>query len=238
MDIALYAPGLGYYSAGARKLGRGGDFTTAPEISRLFGACVAQQCADVSARLRRRIDPGNRRGQRPAGGGHAVAARSARPIAGALPDSRGERRSCASGSAARLRQRVPHLRRARANGSRPRPAPVSTASFSPTRCWTHCRCRAFAGTPPTARSWGSLVEQTDSAWAPRPAGPSDGGSHAPRSRQPAADGRTATCRSTARGSQRGRPHVTRALGMRAWRYGSITGCRGRSIIFPSGATAR
>ena len=47
MDIALYAPGLGYYSAGAHKLGRGGDFTTAPEISRLFGACVAQQCADV-----------------------------------------------------------------------------------------------------------------------------------------------------------------------------------------------
>jgi SAM-dependent MidA family methyltransferase len=47
MDIALYQPGLGYYSAGARKFGRGGDFATAPEISRLFGACVAQQCADV-----------------------------------------------------------------------------------------------------------------------------------------------------------------------------------------------
>jgi SAM-dependent MidA family methyltransferase len=47
MDSALYAPGLGYYSAGARKLGRGGDFTTAPEISPLFGACVAQQCAAV-----------------------------------------------------------------------------------------------------------------------------------------------------------------------------------------------
>jgi SAM-dependent MidA family methyltransferase len=47
MESALYAPGLGYYSAGAHKLGRGGDFTTAPEISRLFGACVARQCADV-----------------------------------------------------------------------------------------------------------------------------------------------------------------------------------------------
>ncbi len=47
MDIALYAPGLGYYSAGAHKLGLGGDFTTAPEISRLFGACLAQQCAEV-----------------------------------------------------------------------------------------------------------------------------------------------------------------------------------------------
>jgi len=47
MDLALYAPGLGYYSAGARKMGAGGDFTTAPEISSLFGACVAKQCAEV-----------------------------------------------------------------------------------------------------------------------------------------------------------------------------------------------
>jgi SAM-dependent MidA family methyltransferase len=47
MDLALYAPGLGYYSGGARKLGEGGDFTTAPEVSRLFGACVAVQCAEV-----------------------------------------------------------------------------------------------------------------------------------------------------------------------------------------------
>ncbi len=47
MDIVLYAPGLGYYSAGARKLGTGGDFATAPEISSLFGACVARQCAEV-----------------------------------------------------------------------------------------------------------------------------------------------------------------------------------------------
>jgi len=47
MDLALYAPGLGYYSAGAHKLGAGGDFTTAPEVSSLFGACVARQCAEV-----------------------------------------------------------------------------------------------------------------------------------------------------------------------------------------------
>jgi SAM-dependent MidA family methyltransferase len=47
MDAALYAPGLGYYSAGARKFGAGGDFTTAPEISPLFGACIARQCAEV-----------------------------------------------------------------------------------------------------------------------------------------------------------------------------------------------
>ncbi|MEP7244972.1 MAG: SAM-dependent methyltransferase [Gammaproteobacteria bacterium] len=47
MDLALYAPGLGYYSAGDTKIGAGGDFTTAPEVSDLFSACVARQCADV-----------------------------------------------------------------------------------------------------------------------------------------------------------------------------------------------
>jgi SAM-dependent MidA family methyltransferase len=47
MELALYAPGLGYYSGGAEKLGADGDFTTAPEVSRLFGACVAVQCAEV-----------------------------------------------------------------------------------------------------------------------------------------------------------------------------------------------
>lgn len=41
MQQALYAPGLGYYSAGSRKLGAGGDFVTAPEISPLFGKTLA-----------------------------------------------------------------------------------------------------------------------------------------------------------------------------------------------------
>ena len=49
MQLALYAPGIGYYSAGARKLGEGGDFTTAPEISPLFGRCLARHCAQVLA---------------------------------------------------------------------------------------------------------------------------------------------------------------------------------------------
>jgi len=50
MDLALFAPGLGYYVAGARKFGRDGDFVTAPEISTLFGASLARQCAEVLAR--------------------------------------------------------------------------------------------------------------------------------------------------------------------------------------------
>jgi SAM-dependent MidA family methyltransferase len=45
MHYALYAPGLGYYSAGSRKFGAAGDFVTAPEISPLFGRVVAKQCA-------------------------------------------------------------------------------------------------------------------------------------------------------------------------------------------------
>ena len=43
MELALYAPGLGYYSAGAKKLGKAGDFVTAPEISPLYGQTLARQ---------------------------------------------------------------------------------------------------------------------------------------------------------------------------------------------------
>ncbi len=49
MNQALYAPGLGYYSAGVRKFGADGDFITAPEISPLFSQCVARQCQQVLA---------------------------------------------------------------------------------------------------------------------------------------------------------------------------------------------
>jgi SAM-dependent MidA family methyltransferase len=47
MELALYAPGLGYYSAGSAKIGASGDFVTAPEVSDLFSRCVARQCAEV-----------------------------------------------------------------------------------------------------------------------------------------------------------------------------------------------
>ena len=49
MELALYAPGMGYYMAGARKLGRDGDFVTAPEISRLFGRTLARQLRELAA---------------------------------------------------------------------------------------------------------------------------------------------------------------------------------------------
>jgi SAM-dependent MidA family methyltransferase len=47
MELALYAPGLGYYSAGAKKLGRAGDFVTAPEISPLYGQTLARQVTQI-----------------------------------------------------------------------------------------------------------------------------------------------------------------------------------------------
>jgi SAM-dependent MidA family methyltransferase len=49
MELALYAPGLGYYVAGAAKLGAEGDFVTAPEISPLFGRTLARQVAEILA---------------------------------------------------------------------------------------------------------------------------------------------------------------------------------------------
>lgn len=51
METALYAPGLGYYTAGAEKLGGAGDFITAPELTTLFGATLARQVAQVLDRV-------------------------------------------------------------------------------------------------------------------------------------------------------------------------------------------
>lgn len=51
MELALYAPGLGYYSAGARKFGEAGDFVTAPELGPVFAACIAESVAPVLQQL-------------------------------------------------------------------------------------------------------------------------------------------------------------------------------------------
>lgn len=51
MQLALYAPGLGYYTAGAHKIGKEGDFVTAPEISNLFSRTLAKQCAEILPQL-------------------------------------------------------------------------------------------------------------------------------------------------------------------------------------------
>ena len=51
MAMALYAPGLGYYSAGSHKIGGAGDFITAPELSPLFADCLAKQCQQALSAL-------------------------------------------------------------------------------------------------------------------------------------------------------------------------------------------
>ena len=51
MQMALYEPGLGYYSAGSSKFGEQGDFVTAPEISPLFSRCIARQCQQVLSEI-------------------------------------------------------------------------------------------------------------------------------------------------------------------------------------------
>jgi len=51
MQHVLYAPGLGYYTAGSTKFGAAGDFVTAPEVSGIFGAVIARQCAEVLQQL-------------------------------------------------------------------------------------------------------------------------------------------------------------------------------------------
>jgi len=50
MDLALHAPRLGYYAAGAQKFGPAGDFVTAPELSPLFAQCLARQAAELFER--------------------------------------------------------------------------------------------------------------------------------------------------------------------------------------------
>ena len=51
MELVLYAPGWGYYSAGSSKIGAAGDFTTAPEMGSLFAATVARAIAPVLAQI-------------------------------------------------------------------------------------------------------------------------------------------------------------------------------------------
>jgi len=49
MELALYAPGLGYYTGGSTKLGGAGDFVTAPELSSLFSQTLARQVGEIQA---------------------------------------------------------------------------------------------------------------------------------------------------------------------------------------------
>jgi SAM-dependent MidA family methyltransferase len=56
MKIALYEPGLGYYSGGLQKFGQKGDFITSPEVSALFGQCLANQLREIFQNFARLSD--------------------------------------------------------------------------------------------------------------------------------------------------------------------------------------
>ena len=109
MQHALYAPELGYYTAGATKFGEAGDFITAPEVSSVFGKVVARQCAEVM----RQLDGGAEILEYGAGSGtlaadvlEALESLDALPSAYNIleisPDLRERQEAC-------LRQRVPDL---------------------------------------------------------------------------------------------------------------------------------
>ena len=51
VNLALYAPQLGYYRSGAQKFGATGDFVTAPELGSLFARCLARQCLQILRQL-------------------------------------------------------------------------------------------------------------------------------------------------------------------------------------------
>lgn len=55
MELALYAPHLGYYTGGATKLGYAGDFITAPEMSPLFGGALANFALTVLPQTKNQI---------------------------------------------------------------------------------------------------------------------------------------------------------------------------------------
>jgi len=82
MDLVLHAPGLGYYAAGAAKLGASGDFVTAPEMTPLFGAALATQVQAILAGTVRReiVELGGGSGRLAADLLNALAARDALPL--------------------------------------------------------------------------------------------------------------------------------------------------------------
>ena len=56
MEMALYAPGLGYYSVGTEKLGEAGDFITAPMLGQQFAHCLAKQVAEIKQNFHGHFD--------------------------------------------------------------------------------------------------------------------------------------------------------------------------------------
>jgi SAM-dependent MidA family methyltransferase len=115
MELALYAPGLGYYAAGATKLGAAGDFVTAPELTSLFAAALSTQVAAILAATQRRdiVELGGGSGRLAADLLRALAARDALPSRYAIlepsPDLRERQRATIGTDASPFAARVEWL---------------------------------------------------------------------------------------------------------------------------------
>ena len=154
MALALYAPGLGYYSGPSQKFGlmpqSGSDFVTAPELSPLFGPRAVSPGRPGPAGLWLRRGLGIRR--RHWRLGRAVARRPGRA------DSPLSHRRSLRHPARPARPSAWPPGVVRSSGWTNCPS-SSTASSSATRCWTPCRCSSW---PSTARPGPSAV------WSARP----------------------------------------------------------------------
>ncbi len=112
MDMALYAPGLGYYASGAMKLGAAGDFVTAPEMTPLFATALATQVKAILVESNRReiVELGGGSGQLAADLMNALVARDALPSRYAIlevsPDLAERQRATLAREAAAHLQRV------------------------------------------------------------------------------------------------------------------------------------
>ena len=115
MDLALYAPGLGYYAAGAAKLGTAGDFVTAPEMTPLYATALARQVAEILAVTAGReiVELGGGSGRLAADLLRALASRDALPSRYAMlepsPDLRQRQRATIARDAAPHAPRVAWL---------------------------------------------------------------------------------------------------------------------------------
>lgn len=107
MALALYAPGLGYYAAGASKFGQSGDFVTAPEITPLFAAALSRQLAQLmQASAPAVIEVGAGTGRLAADLLTALAAQAALPEQYSILELSADLRAR---QAETLQKRVPHL---------------------------------------------------------------------------------------------------------------------------------
>jgi SAM-dependent MidA family methyltransferase len=169
MTLALYAPGLGYYSAGSTKLGAAGDFTTAPEMSALFARCVARQCAQILA-----LTPGGSILEMGAGTG-SMAAGVLRELAAldALPEHY-DILEVSADLAERQRQRVaglPQALRSRVRWLRQLPTPPMQGVMLANEVLDALPCRRFVTRAAALEELGVTSAHDGLAWATRPAEP-------------------------------------------------------------------